>query len=213
MALSQIKSSIAIMGGMDYTYRFLKNPNFDNKLGTYNYSTGLNFERQISKNYWLQIGLRYSSLGHQIIIKGLKWGTEHDGMGGYKYDPTLNHSFQTITNYTFLEIPIGIKYIFNKNSIWIPYILAALSTNIYLSTITREITDFTDKTETERSPQIHRISLSTNLGFGIDYSIGKNFSLFAQSLFCYHFTKLVAGPNGEYLYSYGIELGVKKGFN
>lgn len=211
-AFGQISSTLGVMGGIDYTYRFLNKPPFDNNLGTYNFTTGLNFERQISKAYWIQIGARYSTLGHQVIIKGLMWGSEHDGMGGYKFDPTLNHSYQYITNYTFLELPLGIKYAFINNSKWIPYIFASFSTNIYLFTKKTTITDFTNETETEKTPMINGINFSSNIGFGEDYSIGKMFILFVQSSFHYHFTKLASGPNGEYLYSYGIELGIRKAF-
>jgi hypothetical protein len=212
LAIGQIKSSIALMGGMDYTYRFLNNPPLDFELGTYNLTSGLNVERQFSKNYWVQIGVRYSTLGTQIKHVNLTWPSEYEGGGGYKFDPTLPHKLQLIINHSFIELPIGLKYAFDKKSKLTPYLLTSFSPNIYLSTKTTQITEFTTKIFTEKSPQIHKITLSINIGFGTDYSIGKNYMLFAQSSFHYHFTKLTDGPIGEYLYSYGMELGIRYGF-
>jgi len=212
LATGQIKSSIAVMGGMDYTYRFLNNPPLDFELGTYNLTTGLNVERHISKNYWVQIGVRYSTLGTQIKHVNLTWPSEYEGGGGYKFDPTLPHKLQLIINHSFIELPIGVKYVFNKKSNLTPYLLISFSPNIYLSTKTTQITEFATKIFTERNQQIHKITLSINAGIGADYSIGKNYMLFAQSSFHCHFTKLADGPIGEYLYSYGLELGIRKGF-
>lgn len=210
LTIGQTISHIGVMGGLDFTYRVLNNKYYNNEIGKLNYRFGVNYDLKISKRFWLETGLRFSSLGYNTKKKFLMYGGEYDvNTGIWSPDPSLPHEFQIGNDYFFLEIPINLKYQLGKNK-WNPFLLIGISPNIYLTTKTTEITELYTKSYTDRSPLIKNITYSVNIGFGFDYSLSEKYQLFVQPSFRYHFTKLNNGYKAEYLYSYGIELGVKK---
>jgi Outer membrane protein beta-barrel domain len=221
-SFSQVKSTIDFVSGFEYSYRILKANNEElitnvilgsrsGETGKLNFRFGFNYNQMLSKKFFLKSGIRLASVGYKGEKKtGLVWGSEIDPTLGYQRDPSLPHESQFIYDYWFFEIPIVGRFEFNNRKIS-PFIEAGISSNIYLTTKTKTATDISSSTNfyNEAKLNLNRFHLSANLSFGINYQLNPKWILFFQPIFRYHFTKLVDAPIKEYLYNYGIELGVR----
>jgi Outer membrane protein beta-barrel domain len=209
--MAQIKSSISGVIGVDYSYRVLKNPLYSGETGRLNYRIGLNYNHKIAEKMWLESGLRFSSIGYNGHKEtNAKWGSEFNTTTGiWTPDPTLPHQIQFIYDYLFLEIPIGIRYELKSNKIK-TYFAAGLSPNVYLKTRTQTITEFGSKATLGDRIGIQKMTFSANIGFGFEYVLNDHFQVYSQPSFRYHFTPLGTGPIKEYLYNFGLELGIRR---
>ena len=122
---AQHNSSIDLIGSIEYSYRtftysgseeFLINSVEERNAeeeGKSNWRFGFNYNKKLTDNLFLKTGLRLASVGYNGGYNdGLRWGTDHDGMGGF--DPSLNpdlpRSVQFIYNFIFLEVPIVARW-------------------------------------------------------------------------------------------------------
>jgi Outer membrane protein beta-barrel domain len=211
MLIAQIKSSISGIMGIDYTNRVLNNPAFKDETGKLNYRVGANYNRKITEKIWLEMGLRAAFQGYNgLKLKNLTWASElNPTTGVFTRDPTLPHEVQLINNYLFLEMPIGIRYEFKQPKLK-TYVAVGLSPNIYLTTHVKTITDLGSDNKFQQTEGINKVTFSANIGFGFDYALNDTYQAFAQPSFRYHFTSFSAGPIKEYLYNFGLELGIRK---
>ena len=219
---SQVKSTIDFVAGFEYSYRSINASNDDlitnivlevrdGETGKLNYRFGFNYNQRLSEKFYLKSGIRLASVGYKGEKRtGLRYGSEFDGNGGYQPDPNLPHESQFIYDYLFIEIPIIARYEFNKKKIS-PFIETGISSNVYVTSKTKLITDISTSTEfhDETKFNLNRLHFALNLSFGLNYQIGEKWILFGQPIFRYHFTKLADAPINEYLYNYGIELGAR----
>jgi hypothetical protein len=189
--LAQAKSSVSGLIGLEYSNRILKNPAFSG-----------------------ESGLRFASIGYNGEKKtGLTYGSEFNPTTGvYTPDPTLPHQIQLIYDYLFLEIPIGIRRELKQNKMK-TYIAVGLSPNVYLKTKIKTITEFGSENKAGDPYGIQKVTFSANIGFGFEYTINEQCQAFAQPSFRYHFTSIGKGPIKEYLYNFGLEVGVRKNLN
>ena len=224
LAFSQFNSSIDLIIGMDYSYRNLNTSSNEGivisilekrdsaETGKLNGRLGFNFNKRLTNKLHLKTGIRLASIGYKGEKKtGLKWGSEHDGMGGWTPDPNLPHEIQFIDDYWFIEIPIAGRYEFGERKL-IPYIELGASPSFFLKTRTKTITDISTETRfhSEEPLPFNKFHLVGNVSFGANYLISENMQVFGQPIFRYHLTKLVDAPIKEYLYDYGIEIGIRR---
>lgn len=207
----QKQSSLGIMAGPDITFRYIDGDLYKDEIGKFNYRFGLNYTFQISNRIVLEVGARYASIGYQTAKMDIQWGSEHNGNGGYEPDPNLPHNFRNSSDYRFVEFPLSAKYILKKGK-FTPYIAAGISPNVYLNT--RSVTIIEAKTEisVSKTHNINKLNLSAHAGFGIDYQLNKSLEIYMQPSFRYYLKSISSGPIKEYLYSAGIELGIRKQF-
>ncbi|GAB1397823.1 hypothetical protein MASR1M65_26030 [Saprospiraceae bacterium] len=199
------------MAGPDITFRYIDGDLYKDEIGKFNYRFGLNYTFQISNRIVLEVGARYASIGYQTAKMDIQWGSEHNGNGGYEPDPNLPHNFRNSSDYRFIEFPLSAKYILKKGK-FTPYIAAGISPNVYLNT--RSVTIIEAKTEisVSKTHNINKLNLSAHAGFGIDYQLNKSLEIYMQPSFRYYLKSISSGPIKEYLYSAGIELGIRKQF-
>lgn len=226
-ALSQAKSSIDLIAGFAYSYRNLTTDSDDaivigimedrdeEESGKINWRAGFNYNRRLTKNFFLKTGLRMASIGFKgEKVTGLRWPSEHDGNGGWTPDPNLPHEIQRINDYWFLEVPVAGRWEFGAQK-FTPFIEAGVSPSLYLTTRTKEVTDIGSDVDfrNESDQGVHTFHLAGFLSFGANYTLSQNLQLFAQPVFRYHLTPLAEEMIETYLFNYGLEVGVRKGVN
>jgi hypothetical protein len=207
--MAQSKSTISAVVGIDYSNRVLNNPSFSDETGKLNYRIGLNYNRKMTEKMWLEGGLRFSSIGYNgKKMTGLTYLSDIL-TGTLIQDPTSPRQLQFITDHLFIEIPIGIRYDLSQNKLK-TYFTVGLSPNIYLTTKKQTITEFGSSTTYFKTTGIQKMTFSANVGFGVEYLMNQQYQIFAQPSFRYHFTNLGTGPIAEYLYNFGLELGIRR---
>lgn len=229
LLFAQEKSSVDILGGVEYSFRYSNNPtntfsssagsifgmdNEDFFKGGLGWRAGFNYNKRLSQDLLFKSGLRvYHARFQSEKLTGLMWGSEHDGVGGWAGpDPNLFHEFQIVHKFWFLEIPIALRYEFVGKKL-IPYFEGGFAPSVYLNSTTEEITDI-GRESYEYSSNIPRIHLVLLIAGGVNYSIHKNLGLFIQPSFRYHLTGIERiDDSKDYLYGFGIEVGVRRFLN
>ena len=220
----QIHSSIDFIAGVEYSYRNLNTSskdvtvirimeNQDNKeSGKSNWRIGFNYNRKVANKIFLKTGIRLMSIGYKGEQKtGLRWGSEHNGMGEWIPDPNLAHEIQLIDDYWFFEIPMAGRFEFSEKKLRL-FLETGVSPSIYLTTRRKSITDIGTNVEFQNNNthNFNKFHLVGNLSFGISYSIDENLQIIGQPIFRYHLTKLEEVPIREYLFNYGVEIGIRR---
>jgi len=160
----------------------------------------------------LKTGLRLAIIGYKGENRtGLRWGSEHDGMGGWVLDPTLPHEIQLIDDYWFIELPIGARIRLNNKKLN-PFFEFGVSPSIYLTTKTKIITDIDTSTKFNKNSQdeFNKIQMVGFISLGMNYYLNENIQIFGQPIIRYHLTKMADALINENLFNYGIEIGIRK---
>ncbi|NNE29587.1 MAG: outer membrane beta-barrel protein [Saprospiraceae bacterium] len=219
------KHGIGLMGGFDYTHRFLINDSDDPTIefifnkrtvekGKANYQYGINYRYNISENLALISGFKLSSVGYRDKkFDDLLWPSEVDPeTGQYTPDPSLPHESQFHYDYWMLTIPARIRRTFGEGKVRF-YAEGGIAAGYYSSTRSTETTDVFKRSNFFVVDDFRKINLSLDLGLGISFRIWDDVEIYAQPGGRYYFTRLVAGaPIKEYLYSVGLEAGFVKFF-
>ncbi|MFK8005221.1 MAG: outer membrane beta-barrel protein [Saprospiraceae bacterium] len=221
--LAQSNSKIELLGSLDYSYRHHGNSGIvqsvrSSEKGKLNYHFQLNYHQKLKEKIWLKIGLGLASAGYNSEIIELRYGSQHDGQGGFNPVLTSDENIQTKYTYQFLVIPIALRYDFLQKKLK-PFVEIGLNTNYYLRSITSSFTNG-DKSGSrkERENQINQIQLAPTLAFGVSYQINEKWEFVAQPNFTYHLTPTykessdLSASNGlvkEYQWSAGLALGLR----
>jgi hypothetical protein len=223
IVFSQPNSTVDLVGGADYAFRFLKNTSDDlatqvimdvreqDEFGKLNFRAGFNFNRRLFGQLWLRTGLRWASVGYVVQdADDLRWPSEFDpNTGTYTPDPSLPHQLKLSREYWFVEAPLVARLETGKKKLK-SFFEIGVSPHIYLTTHTKQVTDL----ETEQdfgADDVNTLSLAGIVSIGFQYQATKRTALFFQPIFRYHLTPLSDGPIRENLYNYGLEAGVRKG--
>jgi len=227
LSFGQKNQSIDFVGGFDYTYRTLDTDSQEeifvnlvedrngDEAARANWRVGVNYNKKLTKSIFLKTGLRLASKGYKGETQGgLRWGSQHDGMGGFDPDADPESGFEEVqinTNYWFLSIPIAARFEFNEKK-WSPFVEVGLVPSIYLVTRNQQIAEEESSTMSfnEIPAGLNRIHFVGFASFGLNYTLNEKLQLFGQPSFRYHITTLADAPLDEHLYSVGIELGVRK---
>lgn len=218
-------NSIDIYGSLDWTYRYLtsgdefggKDSPFltvrDDETPELNWALGFNYNRKISRKWYLKTGIRFAVLGYETGIRYLYWPSEYDDEGNFVDDPDLPSAVKWDFDYFFLEVPILFRYEWNQKT-WIPFVEAGISPSIYLTT---KQTTFSGGERTQEYGDqtfmhLNRFHMAGNFSLGISRNISTNWQLFGQSVFRYHLTTLADSIIEEYLYSLSWEMGIRRKF-
>ena len=187
--------------------------NRDNKESAkFNWRIGFNYNRRLTSKIVLKTGLRLASVGYKGEKKtGLRWGSEHDGMGGWIPDPSLPHEIQLVHDYWFTELPIAGRFEINQKKLS-PFFELGISPSVYMTTRTKTITDIGTNSEFQNGDvhNFNKLHIVGFISFGLNYSINDRNQLFGQPTFRYHLTKLADAPISENLYNFGIEIGIRR---
>lgn len=227
VGLAQMKHSVDLIGGVDYSYRHLSTSSedatvigiFDNRnnkeSGKSNWRIGANYNLGLTEKIFLRTGLRLSSVGYKGEKRtDLRWPDETNVFGEWVPDPNLPREVQIIYDYWFIDIPIVGRFEISEQSLS-PFVELGMSPSIYVTRRTQSITDLGTDTNFQKG-NVHNFNRLHLVGFasaGLNYSITDTYQLFGQAAFRYHLTKMVDAPISEYLFNYGIEFGIRRQLN
>ncbi len=222
-AHSQGNSSLDVSAGAGFAFRSLsysgdeqtmKNIFQDRqdreRLGSA-WHAGFHYNHQLGGQFFLRTGLRLTRIGYvNAWITDLRWGHQHDGNGGFTNDPSLVRDLKTTTSYSYVELPIAGRYEFGSGR-WSPFVEVGLSPALYHATYTiRTIDTPQPRLSRSREESIRDLQLIGSLSAGCAYRLSPNWQVFGQPTFRYHLTPLAEGPIQERLFSYGLELGIRR---
>ncbi|MFZ2901196.1 MAG: outer membrane beta-barrel protein [Saprospiraceae bacterium] len=223
IAFSQPNSTVDLVGGADYAFRFLKNTTEDpatqvvmdvreqDEFGKLNFRAGFNYNRRLFGPLWLRTGLRWASVGYVVQdVDDLRWPSEFDpNTGAYTPDPNLPHELRLTREYWFIEVPLVARLETGKKKLK-SFFEIGVSPHVYLTSRTKQVTDLETKQDFGTG-DVNTLSLAGIVSIGFQYQAGKRTALFFQPIFRYHLTPLSDAPIRENLYNYGLEIGVRKG--
>ncbi len=221
----QNKFSIDLVGGPDYSFRnLIANSESqsvslvlrsrDQEIGKIKYRIGFNMNARLTTKTWFKSGIRYINGGYiQTDKKDLRWPAEFDPSGVYLFDPSLPHELKLTKTHHFLEIPLMVRQEFGVGLIK-PFVELGVSPLVYLRTTDRAATEFAKMRTSSDNTDIgyKRIYYSINLSFGATYELNPKYKIFLQPVFRYHGEALEEGDIEEYLYSFGLEMGLRRNF-
>jgi hypothetical protein len=213
------KNSIDLIGSFDLSYRALISQDFlgdsfiaerEGEVPKLNWRAGFNFNQRLSEKWFLKTGLRFASVGYRSAKKELRFGDQHDGSGGF--DETSTRIQQLTIDYFFLEVPIMIRYEWKQEK-WSPFFEGGISSSYYL--VTRLTTSIDDDDTTRLDNQSDAaipIYFVANASLGMNYNISEQWQAFGQSIFRFHLNPISNEVIKEYLYSLGLEMGIRRTF-
>lgn len=228
-ALSQFPYSVDLVGSVEYSYRNLvvsddlTNVNTDilernlslreGETNKRNFRFGFNFNKYIDNNFHFKTGLRYASVGYNGQKQtDIRWPSEVGEDGTYNPNPLLPHENQFIYDYRYIAIPAIFRYHITNGRL-VPFIEAGLALHIYAHTIRQTINEFgTSKERFNNGEANADFSTVGSFSIGFEYLLDYDYALFYQGVGRYHLSPRQRGVINEYLFNYGVELGLRKRF-
>lgn len=182
LAFSQKNAAIEVSAGMNFT-------DYSNKIigskGRLNYDFGMAmaFPTKNTSREWL-LGLRLIAYGDKYDSGSLKWGTQHNGSGGF--DPNLpsgepTTSFNQKSSYFYLELPATFRQVLTKGknrlfaqaSAGPAYFLSGWNQNSYELTVGGTQSGISP----DNTSDFRTLNLFAGIGLGWECPIGKKISL------------------------------------
>ena len=169
-----------------------------------------NYNHQIAPRLYLRTGMRLAITGHRHDRNDLRWGSEHDGNGGFIFDPSLPHNFRSRYRNWFAELPVALRYQGGTRKLT-PYVELGLAPAYYLHTRQRTTDDIGSDPLVERfrEPSTRNVHLIGSAAVGVNYTLNRRAQLFAQPSFRYHLTGLAEGLFPEHPYAGFLEVGCR----
>jgi hypothetical protein len=203
------KMQIGLSYSSDYCYRKLKSDNASNKwmeddslnVPKLGYSVGLNFMYSINKKVSLEAGVLFSD-------KGTKTKKYYFGNPGYG-DLPANNIF--IFHYYYMDVPVKANYYILTGKFKL-FVTGGISTNIALTQRATSIMEYgnrtTATTKSTIDPGFSRFNFAALAGCGIFYPITNRVNLKVEPVFKHSINSITTISVKNYLYSYGLNLGV-----
>jgi hypothetical protein len=213
---SQTRPTLDVLTGYEYSYRTLTMNGMDireDEEGIFTFRYGLHYNQPLSENWTLKLGLHYVQNGSRTPGNELRWGSQHNGTGGFT--PDTGNASQSVayeTQHRFLSVPVALRYALGGTQKKLSfYVEAGTAISHYLttkntSTVTGEGSQLI-RNVIDDLDGIHQWHLLGSLAFGANYGLGERTQLFLQPTFRYHLTPLADGPFKEHLYNVGLEIG------
>lgn len=217
MGLAQNKHSVGFMvrpAWSDVANRLTTTDDFS---GGFAISTGILYDYQASRRVALSGGVSFSTLSENYQTKTLRWGSEHDGNGGWAGpDPSLPNDLEVEHTYYFLDLSLGARYYLNQGRFRL-FAFPYTEGNVYLSgkTDTKLAYDdgqtSVDNLQQQTNPNVRGINLSAGVGVGVEVALGQSIHLvlmpsYEQMLLS--MGKRVDVDEAPRFYNAGVALGV-----
>ena len=216
-AFGQSQESIELYASPSFSYR-TNSITSDQGRVSYNFGLALSGPLKTERLHWLA-GLQFSTFGSKYKSDALRWGTQHNGEGGF--DPNLP-SGETLTRvnfrnaYFYLEMPLGVRYFLTQGKVKF-FVQPTLSPALFLTRRTDSELIFSDRPneqETSSGSFINRRSLNlyAALGAGIEFPLSGKLSLqLMPQASMQAFSAAKNSTTGSRLYSVGLRAGLKFG--
>lgn len=217
-AISQTSASIEIITGAHFS-------DFTNKLSNtkgricYDFGMAMALPSKHSRKEWL-LGLRFMTYGDKSESGGLRWGSQHNGQGGF--DPSLP-SLEDISKIEYkssqyyMETPIAFRYYFFDGKIRL-FAQASAGPSVYLTYRNAREIELNDgssqaSVQTGYDGNIRKLNAMAGLSLGMEMPVSSKLSV---SLNPQAQTQLFSiasnSTTGAKWYAYGIRAGLRYKF-
>ncbi|MEM6769031.1 MAG: outer membrane beta-barrel protein [Bacteroidota bacterium] len=143
----------------------------------YRFGFGASFG--LGKRVHLRIGVQFSQYGEEASFPGLRWGTQHDGDGGFDPDaPSGEPFFQQRSRHNYIEGLLALRYELSKRRRLRPFLEGGFTLGVYGLTTTEDLTGGTSSSE--RISTLRSLAPIARFGVGVNYRLNKHLGLFAM---------------------------------
>ncbi len=215
-AFGQNSKFIELYATPNYSYRTNSITSDQGRIG-YNFGLALSGPLKTERLHWLA-GLQFSTFGSKYKSGPLRWGTQHNGEGGF--DPNLPGESVTRVNfrkaYFYFEMPLGVRYFLTQGKVKF-FVQPTVNPALFLTQRTDAEYTFTDRpneqnTTTGNSGNFRTLNLHAALGAGIEFPLsGKLILQLMPQGSIQAFSAAKNSTTGSRLYSLGLRAGLKFG--
>lgn len=105
------QNSAALSFGPNMVYYLTNQVQKNGERSPIGYSIGLDFARNLHPQWQLKLGVRYCFWQVPILFGPLQWPSEHNGNGGFQYDPSLPHfRIKEYTQSGAIQVMAGVRW-------------------------------------------------------------------------------------------------------
>ncbi|MEO1263133.1 MAG: outer membrane beta-barrel protein [Bacteroidota bacterium] len=145
---------------------------------------GVGYNYGINEKLQLTAGLRFADYVNEYSNDDLRWGTQHDGQGGFDSTIVDGEGISGLTfkhHYYFLEMPLGIKYYLIDKKAKL-FLEPTLNPSLFLThrtDINVRMNDSDDINEIDSGgyTDLRRINVFGEMGIGLQIPLFKNMDL------------------------------------
>jgi hypothetical protein len=182
LSIAQQKMALEFSAAPNYSY-FTKP--IINGSGRVAYDFGVGISATLKNEHWQLVGgLRFANFSTSVPTTQLRWGTQHNGSGGF--DPNLP-SLENVTsaafksNYFFVEMPLGIRLRTGNGKL--KFIAQATAgPTMFLTNRTEATYDYVDGTSEEHTSSgyigsLRRFNAVGSISAGIELKLSERMNL------------------------------------
>ncbi|MEZ4960563.1 MAG: outer membrane beta-barrel protein [Saprospiraceae bacterium] len=218
---AQHRASFELHISPSYTNFTAQTSNLTKVKGKVGYDFGLNLSLPTNNErlVWLA-GLQLSSYGTKHKVDDLRWGTQHDGNGGYDPNAQSGESitgFKSRYNHYFLQIPLGVRYYLSQAKTRF-FIQPTLAPNVYLTSQTKSTVIYAGQPNSSESswggyPGTRKANLFASLGIGLEIPINNKIGVQIQPHGGIQVLAMAKdSATGARLYSAGLDVALRYSF-
>ena len=210
----QEKSSFAeVYIGPNYTGQTRA---ISNAEGVFTYTAGTSVIVEKNKKLHWSFGLRFVDQAIKNGNDDLRWGSQHDGSGGFDPNAPIGSltGFEITNHYYFLQIPLGVKYYFLDGKVKL-FIQPNLAPAFYLTNrnkITRKYNDRPDESNVEKNndTDLRTVNFFGELGIGLEVPVSKTVNILFRPTGNIQILSAIAdSETGARMYAAGVHAGMR----
>lgn len=183
LAFAQRHANLEFSSGLNFTDYSHK---ITNTQGRLNYDFGLTMTLPTKNpNRDLVLGMRFMSYGDKYESRILRWGTQHDGQGGFDENAAsgeLANSVELKNSYYYLELPFGLRqYLANTTKSRL-FLQATIGPSYFLSGRTISTLDLNTEgslssVSPDNSDNFRLVNFVADLGLGLEIPVSEKLRL------------------------------------
>ncbi len=172
----------------------------------------LTYSLNLTEKIKLRSGINYSQYNYSTTkLSGLRWSSEHNENGEWVFDPTLPHEIINSVSYSFIGIPMLLRYEIGKSSLK-PFVEIGPSISILTNSVLKEGTDINSSEESIRNDR-SSINLFARISAGVNFKMNKSLQLFGTFNYETQLNNIRNSSISEKLSNYGATIGVRQTIN
>jgi len=187
LGMAQKNASLEFSSGLNFTDYSQK---ITSTHGRLNYDFGLAMTLPTKNpNRDLVLGMRFMGYGEKYKSRTLRWGTQHDGQGGFNENAATGEVANTIelkNSYYYFELPIGIRqYLANTTKSRL-FLQATIGPSYFLSGRSFNTLDLTTEgslssVSPDNSDNFRLVNFVADFGFGFEIPVSKKLGIQCQA--------------------------------
>lgn len=163
----------------------------------------------VGKRLFLRTGVQLSQYGEEADGSGLRWGTQHDGEGGFDPNtPSGEPVFLQLTRHNYIEGFLALRYEIRNRGKLRPFVEGGIALGAYGATQIINLND--DSASNERISTIRALSPIFRLGAGVNYQLNKRLELYSMPVWQQQLVSInTAGSTGTRSRQFTLEVGLR----